>query len=110
MSAPTKDATSPGSSKVGRPAGTPKTGGRKKGTPNRATLAVAEKLAALNCDPLEGLAMIAEDKSNSLEIRMRCYAELLPYLYPKRKPIDHAAGETNPINLFINLDPSPEDN
>jgi len=34
--------------------GTPKTGGRKKGTPNKTSLAVAEKLAALNCDPLEG--------------------------------------------------------
>jgi hypothetical protein len=30
-----------------------KTGGRAKGTPNKTTLAVAERLEAIGCDPLE---------------------------------------------------------
>ena len=34
-------------------------GGRRKGSPNRRTVEVAERLAALGCDPLEGMARIA---------------------------------------------------
>ena len=45
--------------KGGRPPGLPKTGGRQKGTPNKATQTVAEKLDALGCDPIEGMARIA---------------------------------------------------
>jgi hypothetical protein len=39
-----------GREKVGRPKGLPKTGGRKRGTPNRSTLSLREKLAALDYD------------------------------------------------------------
>jgi hypothetical protein len=39
-------------------------GGRQKGTPNRRTQEVADKLAALDCDPIEGMARIAEDTAN----------------------------------------------
>lgn len=42
-----------------RPPGLPKTGGRQRGTPNKATVDVAEKLAALGCDPLKILASLA---------------------------------------------------
>ena len=37
-------------------------GGRQKGTPNRKTEEIAEKLHRLKCDPLEGMAMIALNK------------------------------------------------
>lgn len=72
----------------GRPPGTAKTGGRTRGTPNRATLEVAEKLAALGCDPIEALATIAMDKNNPLELRVRVLSDLASYRYPKRKPTD----------------------
>src|SRR3954451_15984279 len=36
-----------------------KTGGRRRGTPNRRTGEVAERLAALGCDPIELMAAIA---------------------------------------------------
>ena len=41
--------------------GRPKTGGRKRGTPNRRMADVEKKLAALGCDPLAGMAAIATD-------------------------------------------------
>jgi len=47
---------------VGRMPGGPKYGGRQKGTPNRPTKDIAEKLAKLNCDPITGLALIAMNK------------------------------------------------
>ena len=69
--------------------GKPKTGGRKRGTPNRRTLEVQEQLVAVGCDPIEGIATIAMDEDNPPELRLRAYAELAPYLYPKRKAIQH---------------------
>lgn len=72
----------------GRPVGLPKTGGRKKGTPNRATVILREKLAALGCDPPEELAKIAQDPKTSIETKVHIYSNLMPYLYPKRKLTD----------------------
>jgi len=70
-----------------------KTGGRTKGTPNRKTVEVVERLAALGCDPLEGMAALAMDASNPPELRGRMYAELAAYLYPKRKAVEHSAED-----------------
>jgi hypothetical protein len=90
--------------KGGRPLGVPKTGGRKKGTPNKATLTVAEKLEALGCDPIEGMARIAMDEKNSPETRGRYYSELAQYLYPKRKPVDLSSDQSPVINVNTTLD------
>ena len=45
---------------AGRPAGTPKTGGRQKGTPNAKTKGILAKLKELDCDPIVGMAMMAK--------------------------------------------------
>ena len=76
----------------GRRPGTPKTGGRSKGTPNKATQDVRDKLAALGCDPIEGMARIAMDEANPPELRGKMFAELAGYIAPKRKAIEHEAG------------------
>lgn len=82
----------------GRPRGTPKTGGRRRGTPNKATFDVAAKLARLRCDPIEGLARIAMNPKTPVETRVRCYSELLPYLYPKRKSVDDSSQAPRECN------------
>ena len=94
--------------KGGRPPGLPKTGGRKKGTPNRATLTVAEKLAALGCDPISGMARIAMDENNSPETRGRYYSELAQYLYPKRKPVEVPNEQGLVIHVNTTLDNSTD--
>jgi hypothetical protein len=66
-------------------------GGRKRGSPNRRTLDVIEKLAALECDPIAGMARIAMNKENPLDIRARMFSELAQYVAPKRKAIEHSA-------------------
>lgn len=71
-----------------------KTGGRKAGTPNRKTREVAELLAELGCDPIEGMARIAQNPKASLELRGRMYAEIAPYLYAKRKSVELTANAT----------------
>jgi hypothetical protein len=42
----------------------------------------------MGCDPLEGLACIALDPNTDVAIKVRCFSELAPYVYSKRKPID----------------------
>jgi hypothetical protein len=42
----------------------------------------------LGCDPIEGLARIAMDANNSVEIRLRAYSELAPYIAARRKAVD----------------------
>src|ERR1700680_1790599 len=71
----------------GRPIGLPKTGGRKKGTPNRATLTLQEVLDHVGCDPLLELATIAMTPQTPIDLRVRCLSEIAPYVYPRRKPV-----------------------
>lgn len=70
-----------------------KTGGRVAGTPNKRTAELMQRLAELECDPLEGLARIAADPATDPALRARIYADLLPYLYPKRKAVELTGGE-----------------
>lgn len=76
-----------------------KTGGRTKGTLNKATQDVLARLDALGCDPIEGMALIAADKTASLELRGRMYAELAQYVAPKRKAMEltGAGGGDAPV-------------
>ena len=71
-----------------RPKGYPKTGGRRKGSRNRRTVEVAERLAELDCDPFEGMVRIAMDESAPIEVRARMHAELAQYVAPKRKAVE----------------------
>ncbi len=79
-----------------------KTGGRKVGTPNRRTVEVVAQLSALGCDPIEGMARIAMDCSNSPELRARMYAELAQYVAPKRKALD-VSSSTAGKQIFFNI-------
>ena len=65
-----------------------KTGGRKKGTPNKRTLAVTERLTELGCDPIKGMALLAMDETNPVEVRYQCYKELAQYTAPKRRAVE----------------------
>lgn len=81
-----------------------KTGGRVKGTPNKKTEAVMERLAELQCDPIEGMALIAMNADNPPELRGRMYAELAQYVAPKRKAIEQTTDIT--INYVARI-PEP---
>ena len=93
----------------GRPIGLPKTGGRKKGTPNRATLTLQEVLDHVGCDPLLELATIAMNPQTPIDLRVRCLSEIAPYVYPRRKPVDALNDEPGVINVNTKLDPGSSD-
>ncbi len=78
-------------------------GGRKKGTPNKRTVEIQEKLARLKCDPLKGMALLAMDEDNTPELRGRMYAELAQYVAPKRKALEHSGADGVPVGFIMKL-------
>lgn len=77
-----------------------KTGGRLPGTPNRNSQDIADRLAALGCHPLEGMAKIAEQSMDAGDLKLagQMYAELAQYVAPKRKAIEHSGEvKTAPV-------------
>ena len=85
-------------------------GGSRKGVSNKTSSDIAKKLAALGCDPIEGMARIALDCETAFADRLKTlaeggdidipglykdlnlagqmYKELAQYVAPKRKAIE----------------------
>jgi hypothetical protein len=88
-----------------------KTGGRQKGTPNKRTQELAERMDELGCDPAAALIGIAQDPDTSRELRARIFGDLLPFLYPRRKAVELEGNRIPQIILtgFIRPKKKPED-
>ena len=94
---------------MSRPLGLPKTGGRVRGTPNRKSADLLRRLKRMGCDPIVGLARIALDPEIRPELRVRCFAELAQYVYPKRKAVDSDGELANwPPPLELGDVPMPD--
>lgn len=79
---------------MARKKGSPKTGGRVSGTPNKKTEELFEKCARLGCDPFEALLHLVSHKEPY--IQLGALKEVCKYLYPQRKAIVHSGEITNP--------------
>lgn len=75
--------------------------GRPAGSPNKRTQEIQERLAQLECDPIEGMAMIANDPSLDQSIRLQAFKELAQYVAPKRKAIDMAATVDGTMKIEV---------
>ena len=64
--------------------------GRKKGTPNKKTQSIIDQLAALDCDPIEGIATIAKlsMEAKDYATALNAFKDLAQYVAPKRKSIE----------------------
>ena len=76
-----------------------KTGGRQKGTPNKDTQALQERIAQRypGWDPVEAMAEIARDDQNDVMIRLAALKEIAQYIHPKRKAIEHTGKDGTPL-------------
>lgn len=100
-------------------------GGRKKGSVNKKSKDVAERLEQLGCDPIEGMFRIAQlaekglpvlidgmplivtdDKGEQKEITKpdyvlagNMYKELAQYVAPKRKAIEHSTEQDKELRI-----------
>ena len=75
---------------VGRPAGLGKSGGRRKGTPNRATKAKAAKIAESGLTPLDYMLSVLRNEKAPSEDRMEAAKSAAPYVHPKLAAMTHA--------------------
>ena len=116
--------------KTGRKTGTPKTGGRKKGTPNKRSNQLLDVLEAAGYDPekdnplvwmlrvytgevtmpvvcteitINGPVAVVNDVPLEPALRVRCMTEFAQYIYPKRKAIEVSGpdGGEIPVTAII---------
>lgn len=88
-----------------------KYGGRKKGTPNKRTLLVKERLDNLGLDPIEEMAKLYyEVRETDLRLACALLKELAQYFYPKRRAIDVALEtQQEPIQVISLIAPPRSD-
>lgn len=79
----------------------PPNSGRKKGTPNKKTELLQQKLERHNYDPIDALvALIPElDPKSKAHVAL----ELMQYVYPKRKAIELNDVTQEPKNYVFNI-------
>lgn len=84
--------------------GTPRIGGRQKGTPNKKTVEIQERvkkfmeqMGVKNFDPLMALAGIAVDKATPLKLKVEALKEIAQYMHPKRRAVEVTGEQT--INI-----------
>lgn len=99
-----------------------KTGGRTKGTPNKATLRTNDIAERLDVDPFEVLLRFAANDHDGLgydktrtvvtkngefevdtispELRQKAAKDACEYLYPKRRSVDSSGKEDNLAETF----------
>lgn len=85
----------------GRPKGLPKTGGRKKGTPNKVKekkRLIAEAHAQGLQTPLDFLCGIFRDETQSTELRLNAAKAAAPYMHPALKSVDFHGHLTHGIS------------
>ena len=68
-----------------------KTGGRKAGTPNRATAEKEAEIAATGETPLEYMLRVMRDRKVDYDRRDRMAAHAAPYVHAKLAQIDASA-------------------
>ena len=87
--------------------------GRPKGSLGEKTKAVQAKLDQLGCDPIEALANISMDTSNTPELRFQANKELAQYVAPKRRAVEMDALVDGGLNVnvvqFSNQDEEDKD-
>ena len=75
--------------------------GRPKGAISKRTQEIQERLEMLQCDPIEGMAMIANDTSLDHGLRLQAMKELAQYIAPKRKAVDMATTFDGSVNIEV---------
>lgn len=74
-----------------------KTGGRRKGSRNRASVAKAAKVAASGLTPLDYMLGVMRDRTVEHPTRLDAAKSAAPYVHPKLATIEHSGPNGGPI-------------
>lgn len=85
--------------------GSAKTGGRKKGVPNKNKIALIERIKEKfpGYCPIEKMCEIALNPINEINIRLTANKEVAQYIYPKLKSIEHKGENGEPITSSLQV-------
>lgn len=75
--------------------------GRVHTTASTTTIDVAERLRELDCDPIAGMARLAQDGDQPAALRGRMLAELATYIAPRRKAVELSGPSGEPIKVDL---------
>lgn len=64
-------------------------GGRKKGSPNKATAAKAAEVAASGITPLDFMLNTMRNEASPPDLRFEAAKAAAPYIHPKLSNVDH---------------------
>jgi len=85
--------------------GSERIGGRQKGTPNKKTQELQERVKKFmknmgikDFDPLVALAGISQDKGTPLKLKVEALKELTQYFHPKRRAVEFSGEQTINVN------------
>lgn len=74
-----------------------KTGGRRKGTPNKASAAKAVEIAESGVTPLDFMLTVMRDPAKEFDVRLDAAKSAAPYVHPKLAAIEHTGKDGGPI-------------
>ena len=74
---------------------------RPKGAKNKRPQEIQDRLAELDCAPIEGMVQIAKEPTSSQELKLQAFKELVQYTAPKRKAVDMTASVDGNISVDI---------
>jgi hypothetical protein len=77
-----------------------KTGGRKKGTPNKATAAKANAIAQSGLTPLDFMLSVLRDEKQASDIRLDAAKAAAPYVHPRRAPVN-SEGDDAGLTVIV---------
>jgi hypothetical protein len=86
---------------MSRPKGLPKTGGRRKGVPNKATAEKAAEIAASGLTPLDYMLSVMRDETVPRPERVDAANKAAPYIHPKLASIEHTGEDGGPLVVKI---------
>jgi len=67
--------------------------GRKKGSPNKATIARQEAIAASGLTPLDYMLAVMRNEDNPQDVRLDAANKAAPYVHPKLANVDHKSSD-----------------
>jgi len=74
-------------------------GGRKKGVPNKATLAKESKIAAEGLTPLELMLAVVRNKDELLATRLDAAKSAAPYVHPRLTSVEVGGMDKRPLEF-----------
>ena len=81
-----------------------KTGGRRRGTPNRITAAHVAEIAASGVLPLDYMLEVMRDPDAEYARRDYMAKAAAPYVHSQLKAIEHTGKDGGPIQMYDNRD------